>query len=618
MPMLTARLRALFCLLVLASAALVAQVPTDPARLPGPVGVYATTPNDLRAWDRAIDQMVRFNQLVVTDVRPDPDIDGRTHETLVQYHDGVRVYGGSITRQIAQGVTVSVLGNLYDGIAVEVTPSLTADRIEPALAQASGGARLSLAPATNPRLIVFPTLMGGYRLAYQATMDDAKTYIVDASSGDVLWTVDEFMTQAQVGTGTGALGDTKKLSTTSVTGGFRTEDQHRPASVRTLDTRGVGDTWTRLRVPPVTVLDSDFVIDADNTWSNPPVVDTHVHVGWMEDYFFKQVGWTGVDNTRGAIASAFHSGLVSNAQFLFPPFGPEGRGLMTFGQTPAGVPVTTLDVVGHEMMHGVTDAAFRQRFGTGMVQFLIGVAGPPSVTQAGVTLPCDTTDFLPAPNVRWPMFCTGGRYVIYAHHGGALHEGFSDVFGHAAEFFFQPTGTGTLRADYKAGEDIPGFGPIRASDAPRSLAFSSSAGPIPYPDHFTNRISHLAAITAGTRTNPQGITILPLALTGRGDEVGTAGVAPHYNSTIISHAYYLAVEGGRNSTSGITVQGVGAANRAQIERAFFRGITLLLPQGPSMQQAAQAILQGAVDLYGANSAAATAVRQAMQAVGLVN
>jgi Zn-dependent metalloprotease len=95
------------------------------------------------------------------------------------------------------------------------------------------------------------------------------------------------------------------------------------------------------------------------------------------------------------------------------------------------------------------------------------------------------------------------------------------------------------------------------------------------------------------------------------------GGGVHLNSTVLSHAYYLAIEGGRNATSGITVQGVGAANRAQIDRAFFRGITLLLPNGPSMRLAAQVILQGAVDLYGSNSAAATAVRQAMQAVGLM-
>ena len=92
----------------------------------------------------------------------------------------------------------------------------------------------------------------------------------------------------------------------------------------------------------------------------------------------------------------------------------------------------------------------------------------------------------------------------------------------------------------------------------------------------------------------------------------------HVNATILSHAFYLAIEGGRNATSGITVQGVGAANRAQIERAFFRAMTVMMPIAPTMQRAAQLMSQAAIDLHGANSPAAVAVRQAMQAVGLIN
>jgi Zn-dependent metalloprotease len=66
------------------------------------------------------------------------------------------------------------------------------------------------------------------------------------------------------------------------------------------------------------------------------------------------------------------------------------------------------------------------------------------------------------------------------------------------------------------------------------------------------------------------------------------------------------------------VQGVGAANRAQIERAFFRAMTVMMPIAPTMQLAAQVTSQAAIDLHGANSPAAVAVRQAMQAVGLLN
>jgi Zn-dependent metalloprotease len=95
-----------------------------------------------------------------------------------------------------------------------------------------------------------------------------------------------------------------------------------------------------------------------------------------------------------------------------------------------------------------------------------------------------------------------------------------------------------------------------------------------------------------------------------------AGV--HLNSTVLSHAFYLAIEGGRNATSGITVQGVGTANRAQVEKAFFRAMNLIMPNAPSMETGAQATLIGATDLYGATSQTTLSIRQAMQAVGLVN
>ena len=47
-------------------------------------------------------------------------------------------------------------------------------------------------------------------------------------------------------------------------------------------------------------------------------------------------------------------------------------------------------------------------------------------------------------------------------------------------------------------------------------------------------------------------------------------------------------------------------------------MTVMMSIAPTLQGAAQVTVQAATDLYGANSAAAVAVRQAMQAVGLLN
>src|SRR5262249_50041589 len=70
------------------------------------------------------------------------------------------------------------------------------------------------------------------------------------------------------------------------------------------------------------------------------------------------------------------------------------------------------------------------------------------------------------------------------------------------------------------------------------------------------------------------------------------------------------------ATSGLSVQGVGAANREQIEKAFFRALTALLPSAANFGIARAATIQAARDLYGAGSTAERAVTQAWDAVGV--
>ena len=168
--------------------------------------------------------------------------------------------------------------------------------------------------------------------------------------------------------------------------------------------------------------------------------------------------------------------------------------------------------------------------------------------------------------------------LVYQGESGALNEAFSDIMGTAIEFFFQPAGTGTERADYLIAEDVVSPGGIRSMENPR--AFGD-------PDHYRIRY------------------------TGFEDNGGV-----HINSGIVNQAYYLAVEGGTNRTSGIAVQGVGSANREQMEKIFYRAFTQLMPANASFSTARAATIQAARDLYGTTSAAERAVTQAWTAVGV--
>ena len=168
--------------------------------------------------------------------------------------------------------------------------------------------------------------------------------------------------------------------------------------------------------------------------------------------------------------------------------------------------------------------------------------------------------------------------LIYRNESGALNEAFSDIMGTSIEFFFQPAGNGNLKADYLCGEDVVQPGGIRSMEDP--AAFGD-------PDHYSKRVL------------------------GSADNGGV-----HHNSGIANHAFYLAIEGGTNRTSGLPVQGVGAGNREQIEKVFYRAFTALLPSNATFAVARAATIQAARDLYGAGSNAERAVTDAWTAVGV--
>ena len=168
--------------------------------------------------------------------------------------------------------------------------------------------------------------------------------------------------------------------------------------------------------------------------------------------------------------------------------------------------------------------------------------------------------------------------LIYRNESGALNESFSDMMGTSVEFFFQPPGNGPLKADYLEGEDIVRPGGLRSMSDPGSFGD---------PDHYSKRFL------------------------GSADNGGV-----HINSGISNQMYYLAIEGGTNRTSGLSVQGVGGANRDQIEKVIYRAFTQLMPANATFSVARAATIQAARDLYGANSAAERAVTQAWTAVGV--
>ena len=529
--------------------------------------VAAVDASSLRDWDDTVDLEVRTGGLRRYETRPNLYLPDRRSERFAQYHEGVPVYGADLIRQTEAGLATAILGTLFTGIDVDTTPGLS-----PAEARAAFYA-MSAPPfglVGEPSLWVLPLGDGEYALAWRGTLSSFRDVFIDAGTGETLFEVSRIRHQA-VGLGTGVLGDRRKMATESIGGTFRTRDALRPAAIGTYDlendeTRFLSTLMAMFdgAPPPLAAL----AADADNVWDDGTVVDVHPGAGWSYDYLATRLGWAGIDGRDGDITAFVHPvnparvlaaveqcfenaadpfeecfqyviflTVIDNAAYFYPFPGTDSTGFMVFGEPfmfPR--PLTSLDVIAHEMAHGVTHFT------------------------AGLTYPAP-----PAPNEP-----------------GALSEAFSDIMAVATEFHVEEPGRGPLRADYLMGEDI-GF-PLRSLSDPQALQNPITG---PYPDHYDNRY---------------------LGPLDRGGE--------HINATILGHAYFLAVEGGANRTSGLSVTGVGHENRLDIERTFFNAWVNLVPSFADHAIVRESLIRSATDLFGADAAATRAIREALDAVGI--
>jgi Zn-dependent metalloprotease len=526
------------------AAALFLSFQVGSAQQPSSLRLNATTANDLRTWDQFVSAQERAGGLRVTQVAQDPSLPSRTVERMQQYYQGVPVWGAEVVRDSDGGVPVSIFGDVSAQLDLGTRPALTVD------------AATLLRPVN---LVVFRLQNGEPRLAYMSVVagtNEVFRAFVDAASGVELQRHSLLQKQSAVGSGRGVVGDTKKMSVRPQGGTFLADDQLRPPVLATFDMRGNLDRALDVLIG-APLFASDIASDTDNDWTDPAAVDAHAHVGWTYDYYFKRHGRRGLDNRDRPVISLIN-GVTQLGALALPPeefalfainafwcdaCGPNGVGTMYFGN---GFPQAfvdelgrnwtylagSLDVVAHELTHGVTSSSSN---------------------------------------------------LIPGDEPGALNEAFSDMMGTSVEFFFQVPGAGIGQADYLIAEDSV-RSRVGGLNGLRSLVNPSVFGD---PDHYS------------------------LKFTGSEDEGGV-----HTNSTIPSHAFYLAIEGGRNRVSGLTVQGVGAANREQIEKSFYRAFAFLLPASANFSTARAATIQAARDLYGANSAAATAITQAWTAVGV--
>ncbi|HEX2696040.1 MAG TPA: M4 family metallopeptidase [Acidobacteriota bacterium] len=302
--------------------------------------VQATRGERAEALSRYMDREISKGNLRLALTQSEGD-GTRVHERYDIFAKGLRVWGAQLLRHRLNGEVYLINGELHDAIDVDVVPTVAGG-------QAEQMARTGLAdPAFrlvgSAELMIYPSAEG-YRLAHKvvyAKFGSRIVTFVDAKTGRILFRFEELQTSSAVGTGTGFLGDTKKMSTAFQNNTYYAIDQMRPAQITTGDSRHGNTVY--------------YVTDDDNNWtSDGTVVDGHAYLGWTYDYFYLVHGRKGMDDKNRELVLSVHVGTnYENAYF-----DPSNKWMFFGDGNPASsYPFTTaLDVVAHEFTHGITDA----------------------------------------------------------------------------------------------------------------------------------------------------------------------------------------------------------------------------------------------------------------------
>jgi thermolysin len=331
-------------------------------------------------------------------------------ERYRQFVGDAEVLGGQLTVHTdGAGQRTAVIGAHYPNLS-----PATGARIAPAAAQAIAAARR-------------PDLVGDWRTDLMIRPDTARYFYrvelrgftsrwffwIDAESGAVMNEYDGFTT----GSGIGVKGDTKDLTglTTFSGGTYRMQTPNGERKIETHDARN------RQTLPGV------LASDSDDTWNllgrtspgQPAMVDAHFYAKVTDDYLLSVHEFNWLAHYSQGIRSSAHVGRNYNnagwngTQMIYG----DGDGT-TFIEFSGD-----LDVVGHELSHGVTEATSN---------------------------------------------------LIYQNESGALNEAFSDMMGSAIEYYYR-TGNWTI------GEDItPGTNGIRNMANP-----NEDGDPSHYADRYT-------------------------------------------------------------------------------------------------------------------------------------
>jgi Zn-dependent metalloprotease len=366
-------------------------------------------------------------------VRSETDALGMTHHRYRQYHRGVPVDGAELLVHERAGRVQTLNGKWARGLAVpDVQPVLSAQeaiqralqavparrylwesaRAEATLQRIHGTPRATFYP--QPELVLYSTDLtltpASLRLAWRMEIQVEEPVgryevYVDARTGDVLDKTNILCTQNVPGIAkTRYSGERTIIAERMPDQRYRLFETARGNGIETYDMQR-GTSFDAA----VDFTDDDNYWDNANAFKNDAATDAHWGAEMTYDYFLQEHDHAGLDDRDFPLISYVHYDIAYDNAFwngAWATYG-DGSGLRN--------PFTTLDIVGHEFVHGIT------------------------------------------------QFSAGLRY---RNESGALNESFSDIFGAVIRFWARPE-----RAGWLIGDEISASAPpFRNMAAPKTLS----------------------------------------------------------------------------------------------------------------------------------------------------
>lgn len=331
------------------------------------------------------------------EINHNSDKQGILHERFRQLYKGIEVEGSMFLVHSQNQQIKSLNGDIFSNINLQISPAISATKaVEIALAHTNAQ---KYAWESDPeysypsaQLVIAPR-HGDYkeqewRLCYKmdvyAEIPLSRNWVfVDAKTGEVIWELGQIHVADAPATGTTRYSGVRNFTSDSYNGSYRLREAARSG----IETKNMNKGTNYATA-------TDFT-DADNNWTSTTNADDaarDAHWGAEEtyDYYLSSYNRNSIDGNGMKIRSFIHYG--NNYQNAFW----NGQ-VMTFGDGAGNnSPFTPLDVMAHELTHGVTG---------------------------------------------------NSAQLQYQKESGALNESFSDIFGTAVEFYAKPTTADWLIAD---------------------------------------------------------------------------------------------------------------------------------------------------------------------------